>query len=156
MVFPMLVLTAQTSHPTPPSWSSEEAAAHHCPSPSVAAGFDLLPRLVEAKHSQRLRSTNIKRPQKRGSFRSYRGLLTVAMLSLSRLANALAPGSARLFSAAAAGENSFKVCRRAQCKNQRLTFSLAQQKRQHCHMDTFSSQVPLAHREDANRSNDHP
>jgi hypothetical protein len=35
----------------------------------------------------------------------------IAMLSLARMGNALAPASVRLFSAAAAsGENSFKVC----------------------------------------------
>lgn len=108
----------------PSRWSAAAAAAHHLTvrPRSVAAGFDLLSQQVAAKHSQSLRSTNITSPEKRGSFCSCRDSLTVAMLSLSRLANALAPGSARLFSAAAAGENSFKVCRRAHCKNQRMTF----------------------------------
>jgi hypothetical protein len=117
----------RTQPPTPPLWSSSSWSQRKrlritVRPRSVAAGCDLMSRQVVAKHSQRLRPTNIKRPKKRGSFRTYRASLTVSMLSLSRLANALAPGSARLFSAAAAGENSFKVCCCAQCKNQRLTF----------------------------------
>jgi hypothetical protein len=74
------------------------------------------------------------------------------MLPLGRLFNAVAPGSVRFFSAAAAsGENSFKVGGRLSLSHtQVLTYFVAEQKGQYGHMDALPRQIPFADREDAN------